>query len=53
MVFVWSNLCDGEPHFTLSQVAINVTGRSGPLTQPGRLAARLGPSSRGAVRRGG
>jgi ACR3 family arsenite transporter len=23
MVFVWSNLCDGEPHFTLSQVAIN------------------------------
>lgn len=25
MVFVWSNLCDGEPHFTLSQVAINDT----------------------------
>src|SRR5450759_2999993 len=23
MVFVWSNLCDGEPHFTLSQVALN------------------------------
>ncbi|MBN8211686.1 MAG: ACR3 family arsenite efflux transporter [Xanthomonadales bacterium] len=23
MVFVWSNLCDGEPNFTLSQVAIN------------------------------
>lgn len=23
MVFVWSNLCDGEPHFTLSQVAAN------------------------------
>jgi len=23
MVFVWSNLCDGEPHFTLSQVAVN------------------------------
>lgn len=23
MVFVWSNLCDGEPKFTLSQVAIN------------------------------
>ena len=23
MVFVWSNLCDGEPEFTLSQVAIN------------------------------
>lgn len=23
MVFVWSNLCDGEPQFTLSQVAIN------------------------------
>jgi arsenite transporter len=23
MVFVWSNLSDGEPHFTLSQVAIN------------------------------
>jgi ACR3 family arsenite transporter len=22
MVFVWSNLCDGEPHFTLSQVAL-------------------------------
>jgi ACR3 family arsenite transporter len=22
-VFVWSNLCDGEPHFTLSQVALN------------------------------
>lgn len=25
MVFVWSNLCNGEPHFTLSQVAINDT----------------------------
>jgi ACR3 family arsenite transporter len=25
MVFVWSNLVDGEPHFTLSQVAINDT----------------------------
>jgi arsenite transporter len=25
MVFVWSNLCDGEPKFTLSQVAINDT----------------------------
>jgi ACR3 family arsenite transporter len=25
MVFVWSNLCDGEPHFTLSQVALNDT----------------------------
>lgn len=23
MVFVWTNLCDGEPHFTLSQVALN------------------------------
>ncbi len=23
MVFVWSGLCDGEPHFTLSQVALN------------------------------
>lgn len=23
MVFVWSNLCDGDPKFTLSQVAIN------------------------------
>lgn len=23
MVFVWSNLIDGEPHFTLSQVALN------------------------------
>jgi len=23
MVFVWSNLCSGEPNFTLSQVAIN------------------------------
>src|SRR6267142_951756 len=23
MVFVWSNLCRGEPHFTLSQVALN------------------------------
>ncbi|SEH65492.1 ACR3 family arsenite efflux transporter [Magnetospirillum fulvum] len=23
MVFVWSNLCKGEPHFTLSQVALN------------------------------
>jgi ACR3 family arsenite transporter len=23
MVFVWSNLCDGEPHYTLSQVALN------------------------------
>ena len=23
MVFVWSNLCDGEPQFTLSQVALN------------------------------
>ncbi|WP_430390223.1 ACR3 family arsenite efflux transporter [Dyella sp. 20L07] len=25
MVFVWSNLCNGEPNFTLSQVAINDT----------------------------
>jgi ACR3 family arsenite transporter len=25
MVFVWSNLCDGEPNFTLSQVALNDT----------------------------
>jgi ACR3 family arsenite transporter len=23
MVFVWSGLCEGEPHFTLSQVALN------------------------------
>jgi ACR3 family arsenite transporter len=23
MVFVWSDLCEGEPHFTLSQVALN------------------------------
>ena len=23
MVFVWSNLCEGEPQFTLSQVALN------------------------------
>jgi ACR3 family arsenite transporter len=23
MVFVWSNLCDGDPHYTLSQVALN------------------------------
>ena len=23
MVFVWSRLCDGEPHFTLTQVAVN------------------------------
>src|SRR5690348_7814433 len=23
MVFVWSNLCEGEPNFTLSQVAVN------------------------------
>ncbi len=23
MVFVWSGLCNGEPHFTLSQVALN------------------------------
>lgn len=23
MVFIWSNLCRGEPHFTLSQVALN------------------------------
>ena len=23
MVFVWSHLCNGEPHFTLSQVALN------------------------------
>ena len=23
MVFVWSNLADGDPHFTLSQVALN------------------------------
>lgn len=23
MVFVWSNLCDGEPNFTISQVALN------------------------------
>src|SRR5512143_306125 len=25
MVFVWSNLSDGEPRFTLSQVALNDT----------------------------
>jgi ACR3 family arsenite transporter len=25
MVFVWSNLVDGEPHFTLTQVALNDT----------------------------
>lgn len=25
MVFVWSNLCDGEPNYTLSQVALNDT----------------------------
>src|SRR3954467_3740575 len=25
MVFVWSSLVDGEPHFTLSQVALNDT----------------------------
>ena len=25
MVFVWSNLVDGEPHFTLSQIALNDT----------------------------
>jgi ACR3 family arsenite transporter len=25
MVFVWSNLVDGEPHFTLRQVALNDT----------------------------
>ncbi|RMF71517.1 MAG: arsenical-resistance protein [Alphaproteobacteria bacterium] len=25
MVFVWSHLCDGDPHFTLSQVALNDT----------------------------
>jgi ACR3 family arsenite transporter len=25
MVFVWSNLSDGEPHFTLTQVAVNDT----------------------------
>ena len=25
MVFVWSNLTDGEPHFTLSQIALNDT----------------------------
>src|SRR3546814_465987 len=25
MVFVWSNLSGGEPHFTLSQVAVNDT----------------------------
>jgi ACR3 family arsenite transporter len=25
MVFVWSNLVDGDPHFTLSQVALNDT----------------------------
>ena len=25
MVFVWSNLTDGEPNFTLTQVALNDT----------------------------
>ncbi|MDA3913294.1 ACR3 family arsenite efflux transporter [Oleiagrimonas sp.] len=25
MVFVWSKLCNGEPHFTLAQVALNDT----------------------------
>jgi ACR3 family arsenite transporter len=34
MVFVWSNLVDGEPHFTLSQVALNDTiAAAAPLTR--------------------
>ena len=38
MVFVWSNLSDGEPHFTLSQVALNdITGM--PLSSFERIIA--------------
>jgi ACR3 family arsenite transporter len=31
MVFVWSNLTDGDPNFTLSQVALNDTIMVSPL----------------------
>ncbi len=40
MVFVWSNLLDGEPHFTLSQVALNDTHHGGGLRAHRRPAAR-------------
>jgi arsenite transporter len=58
MVFVWSNLCKGEPHFTLSQVALNdvimvvafaplvalLLGQGGPAGLAATLAG-LGPLS--------
>ena len=40
MVFVWSNLVEGEPHFTLSQVALNDT------IMIVRLRADRGPAAR-------
>ena len=43
MVFVWSHLCDGEPQFTLSQVALNdliMVGAFAPI-----VALLLGISS--------
>ena len=40
MVFVWSNLSDGEPHFTLSQVALNDIDHGVRLRADRRAAAR-------------
>ena len=40
MVFVWSNLCEGEPHFTLSQVALNDIIMVFAVRAAGRAAAR-------------
>ena len=40
MVFVWSNLCEGEPHYTLSQVALNDVIMVFAVRAAGRAAAR-------------
>jgi predicted Na+-dependent transporter len=41
MVFVWSNLCDGDPLFTLSQVALNDTDHGVRLRAHRRLLLGL------------
>ena len=40
MVFVWSQLCKGDPYFTLSQVALNDAHHGGGLRPHRRTAAR-------------
>src|SRR3546814_11561478 len=48
MVFVWYNLCEGAPHYTLSQVALNdviMVFAFAPLEEIGRASGResVGP----------